>query len=156
MPSNWFSWRSTPESVRVLLFVRYYETGGERSSSPARRRGRLAPIAAPDEPQNTAAAGHVPGLHPAALFLLMTFLAILACSAKSLLRMALPGGTVFGVSLARDGAFSAAIFAAARVDLALRGLSTSCWASYCAVGHVGRAIRTFLEAPTAWLTTSRC
>jgi polyferredoxin len=110
--------------VQFYLWVRYFETtGGSRYvNRPAGVEGWL-PIAGMMNLKYFLATGRVPALHPAAMFLLITFVAIAFLFRKAFCSWLCPVGTVseylgkFGEKL-----FGGNVLLARWADLPLRGL----------------------------------
>lgn len=81
--------------VQFYFWVRHFETGGQSAyvSRPPGVEGWL-PIAGMMNLKYFLITGHVPGLHPAAMFLLITFLAIAFLFRKAFCSWLCPVGTV--------------------------------------------------------------
>ena len=133
------------------LFVRYYETGGRSpaASRPPGVEGWL-PIASLMNLKVLFLTGAVPALHPAGMFLLISFLAMSWLFRKSFCSWLCPVGTI-SEYLWRlgQGTFGRVFRLPRRLDIALRSLKYLLLALFAyAVGSMSvAAIRAFLEGP---------
>ena len=137
--------------VEFWLFVRYYETGARtlRVGRPAGVEGWL-PIAALMNLKVLLATGSVPALHPAGLFLLISFLTMSWLFRKSFCGWLCPVGTV-SEFLWRAGRrlFRRNFRLPRRLDVALRGLKYLLLGLflYAVISMSVPAIRDFLSGP---------
>ncbi|MGA2195634.1 MAG: 4Fe-4S binding protein [Bryobacteraceae bacterium] len=137
--------------VQFYLFVRYYETGGRtlRAGRPAGVEGWL-PIAAMMNLKVLLAAGRLPNLHPAGMFLLIAFLAMSWLFRKSFCGWLCPVGTV-SEYLWRLGrrTFGRNFRLPRRLDIGLRSLKYILLGLfvYAVASMSVPAIRAFLEGP---------
>ncbi len=137
--------------VEFYLFVRYYETGGRTvwAGRPAGVEGWL-PIAAMMNLKVLLAAGRMPALHPAGMFLLIAFLAMSWLFRKSFCGWLCPVGTV-SEYLWRLGrrTFGRNLRLPRRLDVCLRSLKYILLGLfvYAVASMSVPAIRAFLEGP---------
>lgn len=137
--------------VEFYLFVRYYETGGRTvwAGRPAGVEGWL-PIAAMMNLKVLLAAGRMPALHPAGMFLLIAFLAMSWLFRKSFCGWLCPVGTV-SEYLWRLGrrTFGRNFRLPRRLDIGLRSLKYILLGLfvYAVASMSVPAIRAFLEGP---------
>jgi polyferredoxin len=138
-------------AVEFYLFVRYYETGGRSLAAPRPPgvEGWL-PIASLMNLKVLILTGVVPALHPAGMFLLISFLAMSWLFRKSFCSWLCPVGTV-SEYLWRLGqhTFGRTFRLPRGLDIALRSLKYVLLALFAyAVGSMSvAAIRAFLEGP---------
>ena len=137
--------------VQFYLFVRYYETGGRTvwAGRPAGVEGWL-PVAAMMNLKVLLAAGRLPNLHPAGLFLLIAFLGMSWLFRKSFCGWLCPVGTV-SEYLWRLGrrTFGRNFRLPRRLDIGLRSLKYILLGLfvYAVASMSVPAIRAFLEGP---------
>jgi polyferredoxin len=138
-------------AVQFYLFVRYYESGGltTYSDRPAGVEGWL-PIASMMNLKVLLATGEVPRLHPAGMFLLISFLAASWIFRKSFCSWLCPIGTIseYLWKLGRQ-TFGRNFVLPRKLDIALRSLKYILLGLFVyAVGSMSvSGIRAFLEGP---------
>ncbi len=110
--------------IQFYLWVRFYERGGVglHVARPAGVEGWL-PIAGLMNSRLLVETGHVPAIHPAAMFLFLAFLAMSAIAKKSFCSWLCPVGT-FSETLGKIGQkiFGRRFFLPRWLDFPLRGL----------------------------------
>ncbi len=160
-PKNSRAWRRLVQIIflvlnfliglQFVLFVSYFESGGQgiHVTRPAGVEGWL-PIAGFMNLRYFLATGHIPSIHPAAMFLLVAFLMISLFVRKAFCSWLCPIGTIsealwkFGQNLLKRN------WRLPRwIDLPLRGLKYLLLAFfvYVIAGMSAGSIRAFMESP---------
>jgi len=137
--------------ARFYVFVRYYETGGETAfaSRPPGVEGYL-PIAGLMNLKYFLSTGSIPALHPAALVLIVAFLAIAFAFRKAFCSWLCPVGTLSEWLWQGGRELVGRTFALPRwLDVPLRGLKYLLLAFFlwAVMGMSAAAIQAFLESP---------
>ncbi|HEY3442802.1 MAG TPA: 4Fe-4S binding protein [Paludibaculum sp.] len=135
--------------IQFYAFVRHFETGAPRAARPAGVEGWL-PIAGLMNTKYFVLTGEVPAVHPAAMFLLIAFVAMSVIFRKSFCGWLCPVGTIseYLWKLGRD-TFRRVFFLPKWLDIGLRSLKYVLFGlfAYAVASMPVAALAQFLQSP---------